>query len=57
VRSVSSDLSQFVPTQHLADHVLAFYERPPMNEHEERHAALVIILESQLSVDEGKHFA
>jgi flagellar biosynthesis/type III secretory pathway protein FliH len=57
VRSVSSDLSQLMPTQHLADHVLAFYERAPMNELEERYADLVIILESQLSVDEAKNFA
>jgi flagellar biosynthesis/type III secretory pathway protein FliH len=57
VRSVSSDLSQLMPTQHLADHVLAFYERAPMNELEERYADLVIILESQLSVAEAKNFA
>ena len=56
VRSVSSDLSQLVPTQYLADHVLAFYEQPPANAIEEKHADLVIILESQLSVDETKHF-
>jgi hypothetical protein len=57
VRSVSSDLSQIMPTQHLADHVLAFYERAPTNELEERYADLVIILESQLSIAEAKNFA
>jgi hypothetical protein len=57
VRSVSSDLSQLMPTQHLADHVLAFYEQAPTNELEERYADLVIILESQLSIAVAKNFA
>jgi hypothetical protein len=57
VRSVSADLSQLVPMQHLADHVLAFYRTAPTNQLEEQRPDLVIILECQLDVDEHKNYA